>query len=364
VIRVASVPENHVYVRHIGDPEGRDRVVRLPDPLPAGCSDPGRWWPPVMLDPLWVTNNSEQFDVFHIHFGFDAVDPADLRRVVAQLKAMRKPLVYTVHDLRNPHHHDQTLHNDHLDVLIPSADELITLTPGAAHEIYARWGRVARVVAHPHVVPRRLLGCSRQPRHRFVIGLHVKSLRANMSPKPLVEQLLQSVVALDGAILRVDAHEDVFARGSTHHDPALCRLLRQGLKDGRLELHVHPCFTDDELWSYFMGLDISVLPYRFGTHSGWLEACYDLGTTVLAPSCGYYADQRPCLVYRLDGDRPDSASFDAALRWAFHRRPSWQPTSTERLRERRAIAATYREAYESSLLSCESRVDTIPVEAL
>jgi hypothetical protein len=69
-------------------------------------------------------------------------------------------------------------------------------------------------------------------------------------------------------------------------------------------------------------------------------------------------------VYRLDGDRPDSASFDAALRWAFHRRPSWQPTSTERLRERRAIAATYREAYESSLLSCESRVDTIPVEAL
>ena len=34
-----------------------------------------------------------------------------------------------------------------------------------------------------------------------------------------------------------------------------------------------------------------VLPYRFGTHSGWIELCRDLGVHVLAPDCGHYADQ-------------------------------------------------------------------------
>ena len=54
---------------------------------------------------------------------------------------------------------------------------------------------------------------------------------------------------------------------------------------------------------------MSVLPYRFGTHSGWLEACRDLGTTVVAPDCGYYADQGPVLTYRMDEHRYDADSL-------------------------------------------------------
>ena len=34
-----------------------------------------------------------------------------------------------------------------------------------------------------------------------------------------------------------------------------------------------------------------VLPYRWGTHSGLLEAAHDLGTPTLAPAFGGYADQ-------------------------------------------------------------------------
>jgi hypothetical protein len=38
--------------------------------------------------------------------------------------------------------------------------------------------------------------------------------------------------------------------------------------------------------------------YWFGTHSGWLEACFDLGTAVIAPNCGYYHQkQRSNLSY-------------------------------------------------------------------
>ena len=70
---------------------------------------------------------------------------------------------------------------------------------------------------------------------------------------------------------------------------------------------MHDYFTDDELWDYLSSLDVSVLPYRFGTHSGWLEACFDLGTIVLAPDCGYYAEQRPCVTYAVPGSRTRAA---------------------------------------------------------
>ena len=44
------------------------------------------------------------------------------------------------------------VHDEQLDVLVPAAAELVTLTGGAAREIRQRWGREAQVVGHPHVV--------------------------------------------------------------------------------------------------------------------------------------------------------------------------------------------------------------------
>jgi len=76
LLRVASVPASHVYVRHLSDPDGTDDVVRLHDPVPKdGCTVPGGWWPPLMLEPGWVSANHDKFDVFHVHFGFDAIGP-------------------------------------------------------------------------------------------------------------------------------------------------------------------------------------------------------------------------------------------------------------------------------------------------
>jgi hypothetical protein len=92
-----------------------------------------------------------------------------------------------------------------------------------------------------------------------------------------------------------------------------------------------------------------VLPYRFGTHSGWLEACYDLGTTVIAPSCGYFAEQRPCLAYRHDEAGLDAGSLRGAVIEAYRRRPHWQARAEDRLAERITIAAAHRRLYEQLL---------------
>src|SRR4028119_1691555 len=137
-IVVASVPESHVYVWHLSREDG-EVVRRLPDPLPDESlrADQQGWWPPVMLRPGWARDN--EFDVFHINFGFDACTPQQLQELVGVpaargprpgraganycgaypttfgsnacppeqlqelvdvLRDRGKPLVYTVHDLR------------------------------------------------------------------------------------------------------------------------------------------------------------------------------------------------------------------------------------------------------------------------
>src|SRR5206468_2013009 len=101
------------------------------------------------------------------------------------------------------------------------------------------------------------------------------------------------------------------------HDAGLAGYLASTAGRGDIDLRVHDCLSDEELWAYLENLDVSVLPYRFGTHSGWLEACHDLGTTVIAPSCGYFAEQRPCLRYRHDEEGFDPGSLQDAVLTAY-----------------------------------------------
>jgi hypothetical protein len=354
-VRVASVPANHVYVRHLAGLDGGDGVNRLPDPPSHGGQVASQWWPPAMLDPLWIADHLDDFDVFHIHFGFDAQTPATLSALVAELRAAGKPLVYTAHDLRNPHHRDPGPHRDQLDVLIPAADTVVTLTAGAAETIERRWGRRPLVLPHPHVVDIPKLGQRRRRTDgRFVIGVHAKSLRASMDPLGVLHVLTETILRLVGCELRVDVHTDVMSPGHGNYDAQLAGFLRSAASRGRLSLFVHNYFSDEQLWDYLSSLDVSVLPYRFGTHSGWLEACHDLGTTVIAPTCGFYAQQRPCVSYGRDENGMDVASLAAAVEFAYQQRPTWQAKVADRLHERQKLAQAHRDIY-SDLLENPSR---------
>ena len=349
-VTVASVPANHVYVHHIAA-EGGDGVHRLADPCP---DDPRRsaqeaWWPPVMLHPDWIAR--ADFDVFHLQFGFDAWSPERLRAVVAALRRRPKPFVYTVHDLRNPHHEDRALHDAQLDVLVPAADALVTLTAGAAREIADRWGRRAHVVPHPHVVDFPTMNrLADPPRSGGVrIGLHVKSLRAGMDPGRLLPTLLRFVSTNPGTVLQVNGHRDVLEPGGARYCAELDRLLREAAAAGHVDLRVHDFMTDAELFAYLASLDIAVLPYRFGTHSGWLEACRDLGTTVVAPSCGYYADQGPVVTYVNQERTFEPQSLVQALTEAANRPGLGRLTVDARRSQRAGIAAFHADLYQSLL---------------
>ena len=349
-LSVASVPASHVYVRHIA-PEVPGAVRRLPDPDPASPdrSAEQTWWPPVMLRPDWIRTHDP--DMFHLQFGFDAWEPEALADVLAAWRSKGVPAVYTVHDLRNPHHEDRTLHDRQLDVLVPGVDAVVTLTAGAADEIRRRWGRDAMVLPHPHVVDfdtMRRLGGHRRP-GEFRVGLHVKSLRRSMDPLRILPALVRAVRRIPGGVLQVNGHRDVLEPGGAKYDEALAEALRQAVSGGRVEVHVHDFFSDAALWEYLAALDVSVLPYRFGTHSGWLEACRDLGTTVVAPSCGYFADQAPVLTYLHDESSYDERSLEEALDRARYLPGLGATTVDERRVQRAQVAGAHERLYRSLL---------------
>lgn len=374
---VASVPADHPYVRHLADPAdptSRGAVTRLPDPDPDHPDDParvaqGRWWPPVMLRPDWVATSD--FDLMHVHFGFDDRTPDELRALVTALRQSRRALVLTVHDLRNPHHDDPALLRAQLDVLVPAADALLTLTDGAADEVTARWGRRPAVVPHPHVVDldvvRRVRAArtaaatdpgptARTPR----VGVAVKDLRPNTDPL----RLLPALLALDGAGVRpvVSIHRGTHEHPRDDRAARLVAALDAARDAGGLDLVVHEPLNDADLWSFVADLDVMVLPYRFGTHSGWLEMCHDLGTSVVAPSTGHYAGQGADAVHQADveatdGEGADTASVVTAVQDALAARAHGLPglDADARHRQRELVARTHERVYREALRTARHR---------
>ncbi|AOP52217.1 hypothetical protein BLSMQ_0503 [Brevibacterium aurantiacum] len=360
-ISVASVPESHVYVRHLAPiGGGTPSVVRLADPPPTRSDAPlgAPWWPPAMLDPEWIRGCDA--DIFHIHFGFDAHSPAQLHAIVDALEERKIPLVYTVHDLQNPHHEDEALHASQLDVLIPRATEVITLSQRAAEEIRRWWNINAHVVPHPHVVELETIADLASPSRRhdgeFRLGIHLKSLRANMVGVPLLRAAAAAVAEVPGGVLQVNVHHDVFDEDGSRHDPELV----QYLLTSDVELQVHDYFSDRQLFEYLASLHASLLPYRFGTHSGWMEACHDLGTQVIAPEVGCYRSQGADSSYSWTFDdgvlSPDVDSLQAAVLAAYNRSPQERVDEriSRRRRQRNDIATAHTRIYRSALAKTRS----------
>ena len=296
-MRVASVPSDHVYVRHLSPVDGSDGVVRLPvDP-------PGPWRPSPVLEPSWLREHRAEVDVVHLHFGYEHLTAAQLTEWVEVLGSLGLPLVLTVHDLANPHLADQRPHRQALALLVAAATEVVTLTPGAALDVLRLYGRVASVVPHPHVVPLDRVGARRPTADGFTVDLHT-SARANNAGADVRDELAGILDGLPDASLLPPP-------------------------EGRLD--------DDALWDRLSAADVLVLPYRFGTHSGFVEACHDLGTTVVASRTGHLAGQQQLLSF----DLGVPGSLERALRQAYDARPAWQADRGQRARQREDIARTH-----------------------
>lgn len=277
---VLSIPAGHPYPRAVQPDNGWDDFIVLPDPV-IDPDDPKRWWPhPGFTADFWDGPEGDGIDLVHLHFGFEHLTPAQTTAFVDILRDRGIPLVFTVHDLDNPHLVDQGDYHQQLGILIRAAAEVFTLSEGAQAVVEKRYGRRPQLTAHPAIVtdPDRYVGT---PGGRPAVFL--KSVRANVVADP-------------------QFYRDLGAEIYIHH----------GADTGLEQLadHRHTPMDDDTLFRAVAAHRVVVLPYTRGTHSGWMRMCRDLGVSVAVPDCGCYDTQIPhdegVAVYRT-GDGRDAA---------------------------------------------------------
>ena len=353
---VASVPARHVYTRHLAHPAVP--VARVATPA-------ATYRATQMISAEWVQVHAEGIDVAHVHFGFGDVTDRAWREWRAALAAHRIPLVYTVHDLDNPHVDAQERHHRQVAFLCRTAEEVITLTAAAADRVRQRTGRRAIVIPHPHVVDLATIAATDRPRREtFTVAIHGKDQRAGIDARPFVGAVLDVMADRPDVHLRLDVAPELVDRA-----PEEYRHLAATAAHPRVAFHHTGWLDDPALWRYLADVDLVVLPYRLGTHSGWAEACLDLGTPVAAPAHMPIVDQHPApriLPLTIDASgRPDPDALAGIIDRLRHGTrpapvsPRWR--DVQRLDIARAHETVYRRAIERLAEHADSSADEEPL---
>lgn len=301
-MRILHQPADHPFVRAV-----------------AGAEHSGGFSSTWAVDRLLADGVS----LVHVHFGFEQIDADTMTQWASDLAHAGIGLVHTVHDLDNPHLTDQTGFHRTVGVLVGAAGAVTTLTGAAARTLRERYGVDATVVPHPHVVPlcdAAMWRARRAARHGLYV--HVATARPNLSLAAI-----ERLVARPGRRpVRVHVRPQAPAAARERLDRLAAR--------GRIVLDVRARLSDAELWDRLATAQLVVLPYRWGTHSGLLEAAHDLGTPVLAPGFGGYADQGASTF--VDDPAPAVAS-------ALARRPT--VTVAGRRRQAMSVRRAYQDVY-------------------
>jgi Glycosyltransferase Family 4 len=333
IITVASAPAAHPYVRQVCAAPG---IALLPDPPVPGRA-PDVWWPPAVLDAEWITSHRDRAQILHIHFGTESFAAGQLTKVIAAAHGVGWSVVFTAHDLDHPQLGDQDAYRAQLEELFGGADAIITLTEGAAQVIQERWHRKASVIPHPSVLAPDAVIPRVRASDELRIGAHLKDLRPNVDGPGTARALMDAVAGLrrDGipAMAEIRLHHRVRDERAREDVRRLCA------QDEHAILIEHERLSDAELTIALSRLDAYVLPYRHGTHSGWLELCWDLGVPVAAPALGFYAEQR------VDGSvaefvPDDSATLTEALKSLLADDAATRPGTVERF----AVVSARRDA--------------------
>jgi hypothetical protein len=344
-IRVAALPGRGLYARHLGHPEGVDAVYRTTVGLPG--SAPRR----ASFDSAWLSANLDAIDVVHVHGLRPGQSPDDVATAAETVRASGTPLVVTGYHLSDPSGNADACYAAQLDALLPRADAVVTLTPTAADEMRMRWDVEPVVLPHPHVVDFVRMRQPRPTRHTELrVGSHLATLAMRGDPVRLVDGLTRAIGAMDNVRLSVHVHETVLDAGSSTYDLATVREIDRLVRAAGGALRVHRPFSESQLWDHLFGLDVSVVPGLFGSHSVWPEACADLGTVAVLPSGTHASGQQPCLTYDDAGSVDDLAdSFSKALWTAREQDAGWRADPEIRWAERVRVAESLRALYERLL---------------
>nr|WP_239520862.1 glycosyltransferase [Blastococcus saxobsidens] len=316
-IRIATIPHRDPYVDAVV-PDGVERVAR--------DAVVGPW-----RDVASLAEHTRDVDVVHLHAGYGYLDDAVVEAWAEELQRLGVPLVVTVHQLSGPAGSGGPPDRA-LAAVLSTAEVVLTLTPGAADDIAERYGRTAIVVAHPSLcAPDPELGAE-----RGLVGIRIGPASAAVpDPVALVRAALSGAVSGGGRLRVLVEEAEVPAL-----DPAVVELAA----DGQLEL---VRFGVAGWPAQLQQLHVAVLPERCGTHSRDLEICRDVGTRVVAPSCGWFGHQWSDVVSYGNDERDgfDAVSLAGAIGAALAR-PMPRPADRAwRAEQSAAVRQVHAEVY-------------------
>jgi hypothetical protein len=288
--------------------------------------------PSPWLDIAYLTEHADELDVLHLHTRDAQVAERAGQCWTETLRRLGIPLVVTVHELRPATTAGNAVVDAHLEAVLADAEVVLTLTPGAADEIAERYGRTAIIVSHPSVAaPDPDLGAE-----RGLVGLCLDPSSTDVPDQAgLVRAALSGAVSGGGRLrVLVDGRDEAVL------DPAVRELAARH----ELELVVHP---RGNRAAELQQLHVAVLLERRGSHSRNLEICRDVGTRVVAPGAGWFADQWSEVVTYGCDERGvvDPVSLSAAVSAALTRPMPRPADRLWRAEQRAAVQRVHAEVY-------------------
>lgn len=297
--RVLCWPPAHPYVDRL---YGRvAQPVRLPE------DEDGD---ELLHDLTWLRHNAHRVDIAHLHFGQHTHPISRVVEVVATLRACAIPVVWTVHQVRNPAlepEQDRTL--ELLDAASPHVNRVTTFTPSASATLSERLDRPVEVIPHGPLVPRtrrrslrnsRALGPARPARGHVLVVV---------GPGRRSTSLDDVVAAAAGGrrrSLRILLHR---SQRADHADA-----VEAAADSASVDVALHDGLTQGELEHELLDAAALLLPTLWGTHSGLAEMAADLGIPVVPTTCSHVDEQVPTdLRVAVDGARLSSTDLAAVF---------------------------------------------------
>jgi hypothetical protein len=245
----------------------------------------------------WLHARSEWhfFDVLHVHsleLAADEVVDAVLDRCAADGKRM----VLTVHDVGAMFETGGDGYERKLAKVAGRGLPIVTLTEGAAGRLAMMLGEEhrPRVLPHGYVidpVDQRFGGVPTTRADADDCGV-VYALYGGFRPNRLMYPVCVNVAfgTLPKDCLRVLAR--ALSPVELRDGADATRVTACALRDpGKVRLSLRPFPSDAEIATFLAAADVLVMPYLWGTHSGQLEAAFDLGLVPVISDTGFFREQ-------------------------------------------------------------------------
>lgn len=275
-VRVVHVPGRTPYARKLVSAafQGVNGVIAGGIDIPRDVTC--RW---LLTHKPW-----DWFDVVHLHhIEFEPI--VLLKKLLWECRRARKRVVFTAHDLA-PIFISTVEYNRRLRLLVSEGVPFVCLTERSCRDVRAKVAADCVVIPHGRdgaALPERPVRAA-GPTRFLIFG----SLRSSRDIE-LVLNCWRFAPSLGDSELRLLLRAP--SRASMVSEESTWRTICMHAADTRLGVEVRSFPTDQEIRHALMHSDCLVLPYRWASHSGQLEAAADAGTLALASRIGYLADQ-------------------------------------------------------------------------